>query len=132
MILKIIYKATALFLTFVLLMNTINNVAIVTDFIINQDFITKTLCIQKDNQKGCNGKCHLAKQLVQNNTDSNSDTPMNLVDRTRLDAFVLNATIEHTVTDFSKISNLQNTFDYRLKKTFSGFYDIETPPPDLS
>lgn len=132
MILKIIYKTTALFLTFVLLMNTINNVAIVTDFIINQDFITKTLCIQKDDQKGCNGKCHLTKQLVQNNTDSNSDTPLNLVDRTRLDIYVINTTIEYTFNDFSKISNLKNTFYYRIKQPVSGYYDIHTPPPDLS
>lgn len=132
MILKVIYKATALFLTFVLMTNTINNVVIVTDFVINQDFIAKTLCIQKGNQKGCNGKCQLTKQLTQNNTDSNSDTPMNLVDKTGLDAFVLNSTLEHTVNDFSKISSFQNTFDYRLKQPFSGFYDIETPPPNLS
>ena len=34
------------------------------DFKINQDFIAKTLCINKDKpETKCNGKCHLKKQL---------------------------------------------------------------------
>ena len=132
MILKVIYKAIALFLTFVLLANNINNVVIVTDFVVNQDFIAKTLCIQKDNQKGCNGKCHLAKQLVQNNTDSNSDAPLPTTDRMRLDVFVICETINHTIDNFSQLSRFQNHAHYRIKQPVSGFYSIHTPPPDLS
>ncbi|WP_179351187.1 hypothetical protein [Winogradskyella vidalii] len=119
-------------MAFVVLTNSINNVVIITDFVINQDFIAKTLCIQKDDQKGCNGKCQLTKELVQNNTDSNSDTPKHLTDPSRLDVFILTATIKQTVNNFSNVSNLKNTFDFRLKQPISGFYDIETPPPNLS
>ena len=132
MILKVIYKAIALFLTFVLLANNINNLVIVTDFVINQDFIAKTLCIQKDDQKGCNGKCHLAKQLVQSNTDSGSDAPLPNTDRTRLDVFVIYETTNHTIADFSQLSRFQNNPYYRIKQPVSGFYSIHTPPPDLS
>ena len=81
MILKVTYKLTALFLTFALLANNISNVVIVTDFLVNQDFIAKTLCIQKEDQKGCNGKCQLKKELVQNNTDSNSNTPLQVTSK---------------------------------------------------
>lgn len=130
MILKLIYKATAPFLIFVLLANSISNVVIVTDFIINQDFIAKTLCIQKDEQKGCNGKCQLTKELVQNNSDSNSDTPLSS-SRTQLDVFVV-TTILHNIEDNIQISTLQNTIDYRLRATRSGFFAIDTPPPNLS
>jgi len=132
MILKVTYKLNVSFLTFVLLANNINNVVIITDFVINQDFIAKTLCIQKEEQKGCNGKCHLAKQLVQNNTDSNSDTPMPTNDRTRLDVFIVNTIPNHSVKDFSQVSTLQYRLHYRIKAPNSGYYSIPTPPPDLS
>jgi len=132
MILKVIYKATALFLTFVLLANNINNVVIVTNFVVNQDFIAKTLCIQKEEQKGCNGKCQLKKELVQNNTNSNSDAPLPSENRTRLDVFVINVIVNHTTKDSYQFSTLQNTIAYRLKQPTSGFYSIDTPPPNLS
>lgn len=132
MILKVTYRVTALFLTFVLLANNINNVVIVTDFMMNQDFIAKTLCVQKNNQKGCNGKCHLAKQLVQHNTDSSSDAPIPSSDRTRLDVFIIYETTNHTNSNFNQLSRFQNNANYRIKQPLSGFYSIHTPPPDLS
>ena len=58
------YKITALLLVTILLANNISTLAIVGDFIVNQDFIANTLCIQKEDQQGCNGKCHLKKQLA--------------------------------------------------------------------
>lgn len=133
MILKVAYQLTAWFLTFVLLANNINNVVIVTDFIINQDFIAKTLCIQKDDQKGCNGKCHLTKQLVQNNTtDSNPNAPLPSTDRTQLDVFIVALSNAPVIEGFFLASGLQNHFDYKLEHTASGFYTVDTPPPDLS
>ena len=37
---------------------------IVADYVVNKDFIAKTLCENKNKPKlKCNGKCHLAKQL---------------------------------------------------------------------
>ena len=132
MILKVIYKFTALFLTFVLFANSINNIVIVTTFVINQDFIAETLCIQKENQKGCNGKCHLSNQLVQQNTDSNSTIPLPTEDNTRLDVFVLNRIINNNLEDSSSISIPQNIIFYKPKQPVSGFYSIEIPPPNLS
>ena len=51
MISAIANKITAFVLVFILFAHNINTLAIVGDFVINQDFIAKTLCIQKDNQK---------------------------------------------------------------------------------
>jgi hypothetical protein len=131
MILKVIYKATALFLTFVLLANNINNVVIVTDFVMNQDFIAKTLCIQKEEQKGCNGKCQLRKELVENNIDANSDTPAPNTNETRLDVFVISEISSDTdLSDIKFYSKHDNT-DLRLFQPISKFYDIDTPPPNL-
>ncbi|EDP71837.1 hypothetical protein FBALC1_12087 [Flavobacteriales bacterium ALC-1] len=131
MILKVINKTTALFLTFVLLANNINNLVIVTDFVINQDFIAKTLCIQKEEQKGCNGKCQLQKKLAENNTDANSDAPTPNTNKTRLDVFVISETALNS--DFSGINfySKHNNTDFRLFQPISKFYDIDTPPPNL-
>lgn len=132
MILKVIYKTTSLFLTFVLLTNSISNVVIITDFVINQDFIAKTLCIQKEAQKGCNGKCQLKKELAQSNTNSNSDTPLPTANKTSLDVFVTAETTAFNPKNNLEISLLQNNIDFRLKLPISKFYDIDTPPPNLS
>ncbi|SDS57332.1 hypothetical protein [Winogradskyella sediminis] len=132
MILKVSYKLIALFLTFALLANNINNLVIVTDFVINQDLIAKTLCIQKEEQKGCNGKCQLTKQLVENNTDPNSDTPLPSSNRTQLDVFIIASISAHTTEANFQVSSLQNTIDYRQNEPTSGFYVIDTPPPNLS
>ncbi len=51
---------------------------IVADFKINQDYIAKVLCINKDEPiKKCNGKCHLKKQLNKVNTADEKNIPAN-------------------------------------------------------
>jgi hypothetical protein len=48
------------------LLQTWSKQLIYTDYLVNKDFITKVLCINKDEpQKHCEGKCHLKKQLDQ-------------------------------------------------------------------
>jgi hypothetical protein len=132
MLLKVIHKITALFLTFVLLANNINNVVIVSDFVINQDVIAKTLCIQKEEQKGCMGKCQLKKELVKNNTNTNQDAPVPNNDRTRLDVFVVYTSPIHINKEFLSITTTNHTRDFRQKQLSSGYYSILLPPPDLS
>jgi hypothetical protein len=132
MILKVTYKLIALFLTFVLLANNINNVVIVTDFLVNQDFIAKTLCIQKEEQKGCMGKCQLKKELIKNNTNSNQDAPAPITDRTQLDVFFICDISTYTILDFLSITSIKYTSDYRQLQLSSGYYSILLPPPDLS
>jgi len=50
---------------------------ILIDFTINQDFIAKVLCINKDEPDlGCNGKCHLKKKLKEvSKPDSEQQAP---------------------------------------------------------
>lgn len=109
MIIKFIHQITALFLTFVLLANNINNVVIVTDFVINQDFIARTLCIQKEEQKGCNGKCYLKNQLEEaSNQDQNQ--PLQLQNTTKLSCFIL--------TDKALSINTKSTFIHQKKNLF--------------
>ncbi|WP_299112413.1 hypothetical protein [uncultured Winogradskyella sp.] len=132
MIITVIHKITALFLTFVLLANNINNIIIVTDFVINQDFIAKTLCIQKEEQKGCNGKCQLRKELVKNNADTNSEVPAPNTNRIRLDVFLISDVTLYTNQYEINYHTKQFNIDSRLFQPISKFYDIDTPPPNLS
>ena len=47
-----------------MLVYTFSQSVIVTDYLINIEYITKVFCVNKEKpQMKCNGKCHLAKEL---------------------------------------------------------------------
>jgi len=47
----------------------------VIDYLINKDYITKNLCINKDKPKSCcKGKCHMVKQLQKTTPNPDNDT----------------------------------------------------------
>ncbi len=131
MILSFAHKTTALLLAIILLTNNINTVIIIGDFIINQDFIAKTLCVQKEEQKGCNGKCHLKKELSQNSSDSNSEIPLPETKRMMLDLYCIThiSVVKQQWFDQSTSTNKIISNNAILQ---SVFYDIDTPPPIFS
>lgn len=58
----------------VMLVYTFSQTVIVTDYLINIEYITKVFCINKEKpQMKCNGKCHLTKQL-QKDEEKKSNT----------------------------------------------------------
>ena len=131
MIAQVLHKALAIILTIALLFNNIKTVVIVADFVINQDIIAKTLCIQKDEQKGCNGKCQLRKELKESNSNT-PNNPLQKTERTRLDVFVFFS--EKHITEEQIIINNDRSsqVNFYSKSTISKYYDIDTPPPILS
>jgi hypothetical protein len=49
-----------------LLISSAAKTVLIADYLLNYDYIAKVLCINKDKpEMHCNGKCHLAKQLQQ-------------------------------------------------------------------
>lgn len=123
---------TAYVLAIILLAHNINTLVIVSDFVMNQDFIAKTLCIQKDDQQGCNGKCHLKSELSKNETGTDGKSPLqNTVKRQTLDVFFvseINTISEEFSATQDKVFKLYAyipTFDNRS-------LSVETPPPDFS
>lgn len=49
-----------------LLVSSAAKTVLLADYLLNYDYIAKVLCINKDKpEMHCNGKCHLAKQLQQ-------------------------------------------------------------------
>ena len=115
MITRLIHKATALILTLVLMANNINTIFIVTDFVINQDFIAKTLCIQKEEQKGCNGKCQLNKQLKEVNNQSDNQ-PLQIKNRIELSYFILTKKESSVISEY--------LFPNFSKKNFTHHQDV--------
>ncbi|WP_299556643.1 hypothetical protein [Seonamhaeicola sp.] len=111
--------------------NNINCIVTIGNFIINQDFIAKTLCIQKDDQQGCHGKCHLKKQLAENSSDSKEKLPLQNSERTSLDIFYILA-VEHLIlncTEFELPRIIQIHNPSKITKTS---FEVETPPPIFS
>ena len=128
MISAIANKITAFVLVFILFAHNINTLAIIGDFVINQDFIAKTLCIQKDDQQGCNGKCQLMKELKENAPESNTTIPVKETKRFSLDAFCLYKINSPGRLNFvSKAYKIGfNSYSQNLLQTY---FDIDTPPP---
>jgi hypothetical protein len=127
----LLHKIVASILIVILFTNNINTLAIIGDFIVNQELIAKTLCIQKEDQQGCNGKCHLKNQLAQNNSDSNNSSPLQKNERTTLDIYCVfyQYTFDLNLKEgvLSKVINQHTTS--RIIKTP---IQVETPPPIFS
>ena len=132
MLKAITHKITAFILVFILFAHNINTLVIIGDFIVNQDFIAKTLCIQKEEQKGCNGKCQLRKELSENNSDANnSDNPLQESKRMVLDAFCL-STISNFESTFVSLYILKLNTSFKTPKINNMYLEIDTPPPNFS
>jgi len=59
-------KSLTLLLLVSVLLQSFSQMGIYVSFKINQDYITKVLCINKARPKlGCNGKCYLSRKLKQ-------------------------------------------------------------------
>ena len=128
MISAIANKITAFILVFILFAHNINTLTIIGDFIINQDFIAKTLCIQRENQQGCNGKCQLMKALKENAPESNTTIPLQETKRFALDAFCLYKITSEEAINTSNfiIKRKMHSYAPSILKTY---FEIDTPPP---
>ena len=130
MIAVITKKITAFILVFILLAQNINTLVIIGDFVVNQDIIAKTLCIQKEEQKGCNGKCQLRKELAQSTTESNSDAPAQERERISLDTFCVSSI--NTIENQSLILNSEKEKTaIQTPKISTMHLEIDTPPPNF-
>jgi len=125
------HKVLAVLLTAIIMVNYIQTIIIVGDFMINQDIIAKTLCIQKDNQQGCNGKCHLKKQLAQKESSNNKNTPIQGSKRLVLDVFYVS-----NINSFFKkffINPEKQTIRHYIEIFFGDtIITVDTPPPNLA
>ena len=126
----IIKKITALVLVFVLFAQHLNTLVVIGDFLINQEIIAKTLCIQRDVESSCNGKCQLTKELAQNKNESNDDAPSQERERLVLDVFCLSSI--HAVQFQFETSEFKSGVQVAKNQKITTMYlDVDTPPPNL-
>src|SRR5690606_42094317 len=104
---------------------------ILGDFVMNQAVIAKNFCVQKDNQQGCNGHCHLSKELKQNSPESNTDMPVQETLRMSLDAFCLFPDVEIQFNTIRYNTTKEKSF-FKTQTLLYIYSDVETPPPNLS
>lgn len=66
-------QVVAIFIFLGILLQTYNKAVAVAQYIANQDYIAKNLCVNKAKPKmHCNGKCHLKKQMEQQEAPSSN------------------------------------------------------------
>jgi hypothetical protein len=104
------------------------NTVLLVDFVINQEVIAKTLCVQRTNQLGCNGKCYLSKMLAEA-----SDEPDGIPGPRFLELEIVFLQLNENNTGVS--TDVPTPFEritptgYQDLLLSRGFYEIDTPPP---
>lgn len=97
-------KITIILLVVVLLAQIFSNAVIVVNYVVNRDYIAKTLCENRNKPKmHCNGKCYLMKQLRKENSKEKSPlsilkikTQVVYFEKITINSFDLNLTAENT------------------------------------
>lgn len=125
---KTLHRIIALVIVVVLSQQMFMNTFIVADFIIHQDYIAKNLCVQKDDQQGCNGKCHLHKTLEENKSDDSSpqeNSPRFVV---KLDYLYSTFKFDNELFFMSEKLIYKNRFSSKILIRYD---EVLTPPPDF-
>ncbi len=75
----------AIFLFSIVIIQNFSSLIIEADFFINQDYIAKNLCVNRDKpMMHCNGKCYLAKKLKE---EGKSQSPASKSERSDVSPF---------------------------------------------
>jgi len=108
----------------VILMQTFSRFVIEADFYLNQSFIAKNICINKDVPKsGCGGKCYLKKQLK--NQDKQQQSSETRKDKWDVQLFFCTTDkVENTIIPLSKPA--YSSFDNLYHSTF--LHSVFRPP----
>lgn len=119
----------AVLLIFVMLMQTFSKTIIFTSFKINQDYIARNLCENRDKpEKECCGKCLLRKQMQKDEQKQDSRLPSSQKNFDELVWMSETHVSDHLTSFFSHEILFQNFFD----KTISPFRKGIFHPPTFS
>ncbi|NVK52002.1 MAG: hypothetical protein HWD85_03630 [Flavobacteriaceae bacterium] len=128
---KIKYSFISYFLALIILSASFYQAYVSVYFIAYQDYIIKELCVQKDNQQGCEGKCYLMKKLNNVITENNTTIPSQNENEFRGNfIFFLS---KNSSLNFKMNSDfISNIYQYSFRIKQSLYIDKETPPPKFS
>ncbi|MCE9538498.1 MAG: hypothetical protein K8R85_04665 [Bacteroidetes bacterium] len=108
-----------------ILLQTFSKVVIFVNYEINKEYITKKYCENKNKPKmHCNGKCHMVKQL--NEEDKKENSPLNnLKEKFEVQLF----SQDRKTTLFEIYLTGENTFSaFQLSKTSNPSFSVFHPP----
>lgn len=124
-------KWKAIWLLLLFMGSTVINTITLLRFAKDQDAIAATLCVQKDMQMGCNGKCYLSKMLAETSDGAEEQQLPGFLEfnllfwKTEEDPFAALGTkaqfLKKTVTTVYTNPFFQNCY-----------LNIDTPPPNFS
>jgi len=125
-----IHKNIAIFLAFVLLAYNIKTILVITDFAIHQEEIAETLCVEKDDQQGCNGKCQLVIAL-KSDLPQNQDIPLKSIEKISFSINYLQPenNFEVSFIDISLIT--KSNFNITKQNIIKMDSEIIIPPPEF-
>lgn len=108
---------------------TLNFKSILTfHYFVNQAEITELFCINKEKPKlECNGKCHLAKELVKVDVEK-SENPFS-ESALQINFEVHSILPQYTVLLNAGLKTIAATYAYTNDETIDQFYTIASPPP---
>jgi len=98
------------------------------DYSINKNYISEFLCVNKDKPElGCEGKCHLNKQLEKFNTENNGDFPIPSPNEeiTSVLFFQIEKPISFAI--LCEIDSKKSNYNSSFVNSFD--IEIPTPPP---
>ena len=122
------YRLLSAFLALIIISSTFYQAYVSVYFIAYQDYIIKELCVQKDNQQGCNGKCYLMKQLTNEVSENNTTTPPQNEKEFRGNLiYFLTKTTAYNFSNISDLKSQKTTYYLKLKQSL--FVDKDIPPP---
>lgn len=119
----------AYILTLAFVLNAGGKIFIYLDFLINQDYIAKNLCENKDKPVlKCNGKCHLAKELAKEEKKEKKETKQKFEDTNNYYFCSLENVMELNTVYFEKREHTHATIQAKLV----GYVAKVFHPPTLS
>ncbi|WP_196890456.1 hypothetical protein [Aureivirga marina] len=126
-----LHSVFSILISFSILFYSIQSAIILSSFYLNQEYIAKNLCVQKDNQQGCNGKCHLVKTL----NDSFQQQDLQNPEQEKNESFsILRMQLpeEIEITFHSIVINTSKTIFSKNTSWKNCLLQIDLPPPKVS
>lgn len=118
----------AILLTCIILLQSFSSMMVYVSFKLNQDFISKTLCINRAKPKlHCNGKCQLMKKLKQVEKEEQKQLPQGLKEKLEV-IYIQEITNFKFSTDFDATEK-KLKYNHTNSQVYSKYHlDIFHPP----
>lgn len=122
------YKGLLFILVSIFLIITFYKPIVLSNFLIHREYIIKSLCVQKDNQIDCYGKCQLKKMLKNTSDEDHLLNDLKNLERLfEIDFFLQN------IVQFKKNQLIDDEICVVVynKHIVRPVLEVKTPPPQM-